>query len=344
MMNVQIPTAGLALSTALASRIYGFNRHTYDLTPTLAANSRKITLAMEVTYIASTGLTKISILLFYRRMAEGAVSTPFRTLVWVSIVSVAGYIIATIIAGFLSCIPLSAFWMQVDLQWAATHTKGVDYHCTNEPAMLLAASTISIAQDFLACGLPLLLFWKLQLPVRQKIALAAIFGVGFFLCITGCLRMYYIHKIFFETYDVTWAAWDAWTWTVVEAHMGIICASAPALKVFMKRYLTTFSITGSASRSWRKRYTRKTGYSEQKPSAYGTASTANLDDAYDRGLEMGSINVTKAVDIETRSMSVGEAERSADSLSDDYRLHSSPESKARTPWLFIDPPTPRRDV
>jgi hypothetical protein len=48
----------------------------------------------------------------------------------------------------------------------------------NEPANVLAASAISIIQDFLACGLPIILFWKLKLPRRQKVALAAIFSVG----------------------------------------------------------------------------------------------------------------------------------------------------------------------
>lgn len=57
--------------------------------------------------------------------------------------------------------------------------RGVDYHCFNEPADLLAASAVSIVQDFIVCGMPTLLFWKLQLPRRQKIALGAVFGVGF---------------------------------------------------------------------------------------------------------------------------------------------------------------------
>jgi len=57
--------------------------------------------------------------------------------------------------------------------------RGLDYYCYDEPADLLAASAFSIVQDFIACGMPTLLFWKLQLPQKQKIALGAIFGVGF---------------------------------------------------------------------------------------------------------------------------------------------------------------------
>jgi hypothetical protein len=335
-------TAGLALSTALGSRFYGFDRHAYDLTPAMAIDSRKITLAMEATYMASTGLTKISILFFYRRMSNGTVSNVFRTIVFASIASVAAYMIAFLLVGSLGCNPLSAFWQQADVQWAATHPAGQAYHCVNEAAVLLTASGVSILQDFLTCGLPLLLFWKLQLPQQQKIALAAIFGIGFFLCITGCLRMYYIQKIFFTTYDITWAAYDVWIWTVVEAHLAIICASAPALKIFVQRYLSTFSLTGTASQ---RKYSRKAGYSGQNSLAYGTTSTANLDGPHQGGEEMRGISVTKAVDIEPKNMSETERKMSDEqSLSDEERVYGVPEPKSTSSWLYIDPPTPNARV
>jgi hypothetical protein len=49
-------------------------------------------------------------------------------------------------------------------------------------------------------------------------------------------RLYYIKVIFFETYDVTWWAGPAYVTTCVEASFGIICASAPSLKVFFKYF------------------------------------------------------------------------------------------------------------
>jgi hypothetical protein len=83
------------------------------------------------------------------------------------------------LAPLLGCRPLNAFWNQVDFAWAATHVEGRDYVCFNEPADLLSASAISIVQDFIACFMPSVLFWKLQLPFRQKVALGALFSVGF---------------------------------------------------------------------------------------------------------------------------------------------------------------------
>jgi hypothetical protein len=301
---------------------------------------------MEATYIASTSLTKMSILLFYRRMSDGAISSVYRYVGWASIAFVAAYMVTFTLTTFLGCRPLSAFWNEVNIKWVITHTEGVDYRCANEPAILLAASATSIVQDFLACGLPLPLFWKLQLPRRQKIALAAVFSVGFFLCITGFLRIYYIHKIFFLTYDVPWAAWDAWIWTVVEAHLAIICASAPALKIFLVRYLNVSSFTGSMPQSWRQRSYARKGYTGQSSIAHDTTSTANLD-SIRKDVEMGKISVTQAVDVDSHSLTMVDDVRSTNgSLSDDHRLGSSPGPRSRIShsgsWLIIDPPVPRR--
>jgi hypothetical protein len=140
----------------------------------------QITMVIEAMYILSTGLTKISILLFYRRLSNGAVSTTFHYTVLGCIAFVIGYIITFLFTLFLGCSPINSYWLQVSIPWVlAPHVEGVDYHCFNEAANLMSASAISILQDFIACGMPMLLFWKLQMPRRQKIALGAIFGVGF---------------------------------------------------------------------------------------------------------------------------------------------------------------------
>ncbi|KAK8152395.1 hypothetical protein BC567DRAFT_267948 [Phyllosticta citribraziliensis] len=200
-----------------------------------------ITMAIEATYIIATGITKISILCFYRRIASGTVANWFLYATWASIAFVVAYMIAFLGTLFFGCSPISAFWNQVDPEWLVTNDG--KWHCINEPGNLLAASSVSIVQDFLACGLPYLLLRKLQMSRRQKIALTAVFGVGIFLCVTGILRIYYIRLLFYTTYDITWAAQPCWLWTAVEAELAIVCASAPALKPFFGRILHASGIT-----------------------------------------------------------------------------------------------------
>ncbi|WEW55338.1 hypothetical protein PRK78_000767 [Emydomyces testavorans] len=49
------------------------------------------------------------------------------------------------------------------------------------------------------------------MPLREKVSLAAVFGVG--------------------------VAYKVWVWTAVECHLGIICASIPPLRILFKRFL-----------------------------------------------------------------------------------------------------------
>jgi hypothetical protein len=87
-------------------------------------------------------------------------------------------------------------------------------------------------------------------------------------CLCGILRTYYATYVYYctsphvlsssrklilcsDTYDITWYAYYGWIWTSLEASLGLICASAPALKLFFTRYFSTpgsrigYSTTGS---------------------------------------------------------------------------------------------------
>ena len=148
---------------------------------------------------------------------------------------VIGYQITFTFTMFFQCKPFSAFWNQVDIFWKAEH----EFSCHDDAPLLLAASGVSVAQDFLVAGMPTIMFARMDIPIRQKLAMALVFAVGFFLCIAGVLRMVYIGKIFEQTYDVVWIANEAWVWTAVEVLMGTIVASVPALKIFVQRHLET---------------------------------------------------------------------------------------------------------
>jgi rhodopsin domain-containing protein len=134
-------------------------------------------MAIEALYVFSTGLVKVSILLFYRRLVTGTVSISFKWAVRGCIFSVAAYMITFETTLIFGCRPISSYWNEVDPLWRVMHTG--TYMCLNEPATLFAANITSILQDFLTFLMPLLLFQKLQLPPRQKFLLGAVFSVGF---------------------------------------------------------------------------------------------------------------------------------------------------------------------
>lgn len=125
------------------------------------------------------------------------------------------------------------------------------------------------------------------------------------------MRITYIYEIFYKTYDVTWATGPAWLWTGLEATLGVICASVPALKVFFPKYLNVTIITGSISQtisSLRNRTTRNMSTSlskDEKPrSSFSYAFTTKTGgrsktstNFTENDLELGKIAVTEEVEI-----------------------------------------------
>lgn len=65
----------------------------------------------------------------------------------------------------------------------------------------------------------------------------AIFATAYGAAAFGALRTYAMWYLFYRTYNVSWQLWEIWNWTILELHIGVICANAPALKAFIKKYL-----------------------------------------------------------------------------------------------------------
>jgi len=125
------------------------------------------------------------------------------------------------------------------------------------------------------------------------------------MCITGVLRIVYIYHVYYQTYDVTWAAQGAWAWTGVEAHIAIICSSAPALKVFFNQYLDVTKVTGvlkySLSRSWHSsgRQDDGTGRSQDTKTGLSAMTTDSLSKSQSThvDIELGGIGAIPKADI-----------------------------------------------
>jgi hypothetical protein len=94
-------------------------------------------------------------------------------MIYAAIASVCLYWLSFTIALFTGCQPFDAFWNRVNPFW---HVK---YHCVDEPRVIIAASVASIVQDFICCFMPVILLWKVQIPRAKKVALIAIFSIGF---------------------------------------------------------------------------------------------------------------------------------------------------------------------
>lgn len=216
--------------------------HIWDVDLTLFTIQRKLILSIEILFVVTTGLIKVSILLFFRRLGARGVSNAFRITTWVAIGLTIASSIAFFISPFVTCRPMSSYWKQSDVINIAL---GVKFNCANEGAAVTAAGVVSTVQDVITALLPNWIYWKAQMPFRKKAELMAIFATAYGVAAFGALRTYGTWVLFFKTYDVSWQLWEIWNWTILEFHIGLICANAPAIKVFMKRYLNIKSIASS---------------------------------------------------------------------------------------------------
>ena len=222
--------------------------------------------------------------------------------------------------------------------------------CANEAAAVVTAAAISMVQDFIVCTLPMALFWHLRISFKQKLALTGIFGVGFFLCICGVMRMVYIVKIYFHTYDMTWESYPIWYWSGIESHVSIIIASLPALNHFFGYVKAGTVVSGlrygskvndSNLSSTRKGYGRTTsgtdsqiGYDAKSPEVFDRAIHVRHD------IKLEEFMNDKQYDIQSKPPNVDDPRWANGTRFDDEEVALAPTKEKRpataTTWLEDD--------
>lgn len=116
--------------------------------------------------MASLVFTKLSILSLYLRiLPHERIRTATHTLIAVVLLSHL-YIIANLLA---SCVPLHAFWTFSIRKTSYCHSKEIYW----------SNYILHVATDFLIFLIPLPVIFKLKIPPRQKIPLAAVFLAAF---------------------------------------------------------------------------------------------------------------------------------------------------------------------
>ncbi|KAH6980524.1 hypothetical protein EDB80DRAFT_826001 [Ilyonectria destructans] len=210
-------TVGVTVCAVLLDRQYGWNVHIWDLKIAEAVKGRQVSLAAQTLFLFSSGLAKVSILVTYSRIAPTSVwlvrATRF-LIVWVTML-----ICIFLVVIWTQCAPMKAYWLV-----------GHPQHCSPEGPPALAQAIATVITDVVVVVLPLPIVLKLRLPRHQRVMLALLFSGGLIVVVAGCQRAYWSYYVIEKTYDVTWEGFYLWTWTAVEANLGVICGNAPALR------------------------------------------------------------------------------------------------------------------
>jgi hypothetical protein len=128
--------------------------------------------AAEGLFLTSTCLTKVSILLFYRRLVDRSYSKRIQNVIYGFIALTAVYFFAFLFFLLFACDPVSAAWKSLDIGYA------VSYKCSSRKTMDILAGAISVISDAYVLIIPELVVYRLNLGRKKKIVLFALFGSG----------------------------------------------------------------------------------------------------------------------------------------------------------------------
>ncbi|KAF7560124.1 hypothetical protein G7046_g4035 [Stylonectria norvegica] len=236
MVAAMICGVGVTICVILASQLYGWSIHVWDLTASQATKGRQVSIAGQTLFLFASGLAKDSILVSYLRIAPK--NSWFRRLTYASIALVTSLIFIFLIILWTQCLPADAYW---DLIGSTD--------CSAEGPPVLSQAITTVFTDLLVCLLPVPTLLRLKLPLTQRLALIVLFCLGFVVVFAGCMRAYWTHHVTDETYDVTWEGFYLWIWTAVEANLGVICGCVPALRPLFRAKGSTISHASATFRS-----------------------------------------------------------------------------------------------
>lgn len=236
--------------TLLSTERYGSGTHNWDVPISKYATLAFMGWCAEIIYLFSTGCTKCSILFFYRRLTKGTYNKRWEYAIITAIAFTAFYSLAFIFLLIFSCSPTEAYWKSFDIYW-----KG-DFHCIQSKYTNVLSGAMSVASDLYSVLLPCIMLYKFDAPRRQKIALNVIFCLGLLVVAAGSVRTYYLEKVG-HSIDLTWDGYDVLIWAQLETQLSLICASAPALRVFFRSYITNPLRAFSSARTDSRRDSRR---------------------------------------------------------------------------------------
>lgn len=161
----------------------------------------------------------------------------WRIFCWSMIAIITAYGIGNTFFIMLQCRPLEAAWDPSVLEDGGS--------CLPGSAIVTASnvgSAVNISTDILLSLAPLAFLWKLRRPLREKLLIGALMGLG-----TIAAAASIVKAMLVKDYNAVDDSWERLvrinTWTMLEQLIAIIVASAPYLKPLLQRTLQRFGVT-----------------------------------------------------------------------------------------------------
>ncbi|KAK6439757.1 hypothetical protein LTR95_004028 [Oleoguttula sp. CCFEE 5521] len=230
----------VALAFALATEsmvaleaVYDNGRAKAPLSPAQGLSYAKTVYVSIIMYNVALFCIKISLILQYLRIFP---QKGFRMTCYGMMAIVFVYSSWCIWGQVFFCSPIAGFW---DFKLAGSAK------CFPKLPVWFTNAGINIVTDIAIVALPIPMIRQLKMAKRQKIALMAVFALGFFTCLTSILRLQSLYSAAQLQGGLNQHGAMAALWSQVELATGIVCSCLPTLRTLIAR--TIPNLLGSSA-------------------------------------------------------------------------------------------------
>ncbi|KAF5027405.1 hypothetical protein F66182_482 [Fusarium sp. NRRL 66182] len=194
----------------------GFGKHLWDVRATSVNGYLNLLLVLGLSYVWPPTLAKLAILVLYHRLFPHRY---FRIMVYAV---AAGLVTYTLVFTILLAGPCHP------------QKPGTGQCVVN---LTVSQAVLNIVSDAIVIALPIPLIHGLKMPIKQKVTVGVLLGLGSGVVIVSCIRFGYVQRME-KNPDITWTQANASLWSCIEMNTGIICYCLAQLKPFVRRHMT----------------------------------------------------------------------------------------------------------
>ncbi|ERF71199.1 hypothetical protein EPUS_09496 [Endocarpon pusillum Z07020] len=232
--------------------IYNNSRATYE----------KCNYVLQLLSLASLGCSKTSVLFFYRRIFS--IHKRFELINTTLIVLIIAWAVSFFFATAFQCKDPVTFWTTFEYPRV---------NCVDAYSFYYSVSTTGFITDLMILSSPIPIIWQLQMPLKNKLAVACILLLGAVVCGAGIARFVTFINVgrgfIANIHDVTYFTTPVFAWTMIESSLAVVSANLPILRPLLQKQTYTDSYLWSMLRST---LPLMAGYNQQTPKSGSKAS------------------------------------------------------------------------
>ncbi|KAL2405788.1 hypothetical protein ABEF95_005601 [Exophiala dermatitidis] len=304
---------------SVAAVNFGYGRPFNSMNVHQAALALRCFFLLQIFYKLTINCTKLSILFLYIRIFTDRAW--FLRTCWGLILLVSCACLCFTSVTVFQCSPIQRAWDR----WS------VDGSCLNLYTLWYSNAIYNILTDLIIVLMVPPVIFTLRLPIRQKLALTCIFGLGVIVCAASISRLTTLYSSAYGG-DLTAGSLVSTIWTTIEAGIGVICANLPMLRPTVQRFFPRlFPSRSRADPSSTSTPSHHSGICSPGPQAAPRISTAAH--IFDEGTPSDQHPVL-AINIRSNDCFDKDQQHSHDFLVIDDATRGAPGYETRNPRFF----------